>query len=60
MYFSLDRERAGDLSLDREGFELLHHETAVRDLHDDDAIQNDYYPEIEALLRAATGANIRS
>jgi hypothetical protein len=51
------RPIAGALSLDREGFELLRHETAVRDLYDDDAIQNIYYPEIEALLRAVTGAS---
>ena len=42
---------ADELSIDREGFELLRHETAVADLYDDDAIVNNYYPEIEALLR---------
>ncbi len=40
-----------DLSLDREGFELLRHETAVGDLRDDAAVDSIYYPEIEALLR---------
>jgi hypothetical protein len=51
------RPLAGALSLDHEGFELLRHETAVRDLYDDDAIENVYYPEIEVLLRSLTGAS---
>ena len=51
------RPLADALSLDREGFELLRHETAVSDLYDDDAIEHVYYPEIEALLRAVTGAS---
>ncbi len=45
------REIAGDLSVDREGFELLHHATAVKDLYDDHAIEQAYLPEIAALLR---------
>ena len=32
------REIAETLSVDREGFELLHHSTAVEDLYDDDAL----------------------
>jgi hypothetical protein len=51
------RPVADALSLDREGFELLRHETAAGDLYDDDAIENVYYPEIEALLRTVTGAS---
>ena len=51
------RPLAGALSLEREGFELLRHETAVRDLYDDDEIERVYYPEIEELLRAVTGAS---
>jgi hypothetical protein len=50
------RPLAGALSLDREGFELLRHET-VADLDDDDAVEEVYYPEIDALLRAVTGAS---
>ena len=49
------RPLAGALSLDHEGFELLQHES-VADLDDDDAVEEVYYPEIEALLRAVTGA----
>jgi hypothetical protein len=51
------RPLAEAFSLDREGFELLQHETAVADLYDDDAVEKVYYPEIEALLRAVTGAS---
>ena len=50
------REIAETLSVDQEGFELLHHTTAVEDLYDDDAIEQVYYPEIEALLRRRFGA----
>jgi hypothetical protein len=51
------RPLAGALSLDHEGFELRHHETATRDLYDDAAIEAVYYPEIDAQLRAVTGAS---
>ena len=50
------REIADTLSVDQEGFELLNHSTAVEDLYDDDAIEQVYYPEIEALLRRRFGA----
>ncbi len=51
------RPLADGLSLDRQGFELHHHETAVEDLYDDAAVEDVYEPEIEALLKAATGAD---
>jgi len=51
------REIADTLSIDREGFELLHDTTAVEDLYDDDAIKEEYYSEIEALLRRRFGAS---
>jgi len=51
------RAVADSLSLDREGFELLHRPTAVKDLHDDEAVAQVYYPEIEALLREWLGAS---
>ena len=50
------REIADTLSVDQEGFELLNHSTAVEDLYDDDAIEQVYYPKIEALLRRRFGA----
>jgi len=51
------RPIAETLSLDREGFELLRHVTAVRDLYDDTAVERAYYPEIQWLLRRALGAH---
>ena len=51
------REVVGTLSVDREGFELLNHMTAVADLYDDAAVEQVYYPEIEALLRRRFGAS---
>jgi hypothetical protein len=51
------RPVADALSLDREGFELLRHATAARDLYDDGEVEKVYYPEIEALLRKVTGAS---
>lgn len=50
------RPLARSLSLDQEGFTLLRAPSAVADLHDDAAVEADYRPEVEALLREATGA----
>lgn len=50
------RPIASNISLDREGFELLESDTAVRDFWDDDEIRRVYYPEAEAAIAAATGA----
>ena len=44
-------------SLDREGFELHRHATAVSDFLDDDEVRSIYYPEVERLVRDATGAS---
>ncbi|MEQ9638432.1 MAG: CmcJ/NvfI family oxidoreductase [Alphaproteobacteria bacterium] len=51
------REVAEDLSIEREGFELLRHVTAVEDLYDDDAVDNVYYPELQELLKRRFGAS---
>jgi hypothetical protein len=51
------RDIAGALSIDREGFELSRHTTTVDDLYDDEAVQQDYLPETEALLRRRFGAS---
>lgn len=50
------RAVARDLSLDRQGFLLTRHHTAVVDFHDPAEIARVYYPEMEALVKAATGA----
>jgi hypothetical protein len=44
------------LSLDREGFEVLHRPTAVRNFFDDAEVTRVYYPECERLVKEATGA----
>jgi hypothetical protein len=48
--------QSGELKLDRQGFQLVAHRSALDDFSDDARIRNVYYPEAEALLRAATGA----
>ncbi len=51
------RHLAEHFSLDREGFELSRHATAVSDFLDDDEVRSIYYPEVERLVRDATGAS---
>lgn len=51
------RPIADDLSLDAEGFAVLRRRSAVRDFWDDDEVRRVYYPESEALLKRATGAD---
>jgi hypothetical protein len=50
------RAVARDLSLDRQGFVLTRHDTAVADFHDPEEIARVYYPEMASLVKAATGA----
>ena len=45
-----------NLSLDREGFALVSHETTVADFYDPDQITTVYNPEIEALIKREMGA----
>ncbi len=51
------RPIAPTLSIDRQGFVLLSHATAVDDLYDDAAILDVYNPEIEGLLKAYAEAD---
>ncbi|MGF1629138.1 MAG: CmcJ/NvfI family oxidoreductase [Kiloniellaceae bacterium] len=51
------RPLAGGLSLDRDGFVLRWAPTAVEDLYDDRAVEQAYYPEVEALVRRELGAD---
>jgi hypothetical protein len=46
-----------EISLDREGFELLGHRSAVRDFYNDEEVRTAYYPEAERLIAEATGAS---
>ena len=53
-----DMRQVSDLlSLDRQGFLLVRHQTAVGDLYDDEAIAGVYDRELEALLTEVTGAD---
>ena len=51
------RPIASDINLDREGFAVLPHQTAVRNFYDDDEVRRVYYPEAERLLQRVTGAS---
>jgi hypothetical protein len=48
--------RAHELSLERNGFELVGHPTAVKDFFDAAELQSVYYPEVERLIRERSGA----
>lgn len=50
------RQAAQPPTLDRNGFQLLQHDSAVRDFADEQTIRDVYYPEAEELIRRATGA----
>lgn len=50
------REQLPATDLDREGFVLLHHESAVDDFYDDTALRSIYHPELVELLKRVTGA----
>ncbi|WP_376692379.1 CmcJ/NvfI family oxidoreductase [Wenzhouxiangella sp. EGI_FJ10409] len=50
------RRALSGTDLDREGFVLVSHESAVDDFYDDDALQSIYHPEMIELLKRRTGA----
>lgn len=50
------RPLAPRLSLDREGFTLRRDATSVVDFYNDEEVRRVYYPEVERLVREATGA----
>jgi hypothetical protein len=45
-----------DFTLERNGFRFVRHDTAVADFFDPAEIKRVYYPEMEALIKAETGA----
>jgi hypothetical protein len=51
------RSAARGARLDREGFRLIRHPSAVRDFFDDAEVRTRYYPEVEAVIAEATGAD---
>lgn len=50
------RPLAGSFSLDRNGFRFIRHATGVSDFYDADQLREVYYPEMERLVQAETGA----
>ena len=50
------REITPPPTLDREGFSIVHLETAVTNLYDPAAVRDVYYAEVEQLVKVATGA----
>jgi hypothetical protein len=50
------RPMIGELSLDKQGFVLLQHRTAVTNFYDEEQIKAVYYPECERVMQEATRA----
>ncbi|KAK0742563.1 hypothetical protein B0T21DRAFT_361682 [Apiosordaria backusii] len=44
-------------TLDSHGFQIYNHESKEKDFADDEKIKSEYYPEVEQLLKDATGAH---
>ncbi len=51
------RPLAGHFDLERNGFRFVGHPTQVKDFDDADEIKRVYYPEMERLIKAETGAS---
>jgi hypothetical protein len=51
-----DARAAGNLSIERNGFTLVEHRSAVTDFRDAAQVKRVYYAEMEKLVRALTGA----
>ncbi len=51
------RPYADRFALERNGFRFVHHDTEVADFYDEEEIRRVYYPEIEALVKAESGAS---
>ena len=50
------RPYADSFALERDGFRFVRHDTEVRDFYDEEEIRRVYYPEMEALVKAESGA----
>src|SRR5512142_2403793 len=48
---------ARELAIDRNGFMLVEHRTAMRDFFDAKELKQVYYPELEALIKRISGAS---
>jgi hypothetical protein len=50
------RPHVREFTLERNGFRFVRHDTKVADFYDEDEIRRVYYPEMEALIKAESGA----
>ncbi len=50
------RPYAGNFALDENGFRFVRHDTKVLDFFNEDEVRGVYYPEMEALVKAQSGA----
>jgi hypothetical protein len=50
------RPHAGEFALERSGFRFVPHPTKVKSFFDEDEVKRVYYPEMEALIKAESGA----
>src|SRR5690348_13854495 len=50
------RPHASDFVLERHGFRFVRHDTKMKEFYDEDEIRRVYYPEMEALIKAESGA----
>jgi len=53
---TLRNGRHRDFVLERDGFHFIHHDTKVTDFFDEAEVRRIYYPEMEALVKAESGA----
>jgi hypothetical protein len=51
------RRHAGEFTLERNGFHFIRHDTAVGDFFDEAQVRGTYYAEMEALVKAESGAS---
>jgi hypothetical protein len=51
------RQQDEDFALDRHGFRFVRHDTEVGNFFDEQEVRRVYYPEMEALVKAETGAS---
>jgi len=51
------RPLADRFTLDRDGFRFVHHDTKMTSFFDEDEVRRVYYPEMEALVKAESGAS---
>jgi hypothetical protein len=51
------RAHAGGFALERDGFHFVRHDTKVADFFDESEVRRVYYPEMEKLVKAESGAS---